>query len=310
MTTFKEMEANTIYRVTRSNYSSNWSDYPDGYYMTLDTMEAVRTPKSYKTAVYQVDDNGEFVRDEDGYKVEQLDDNGETVKEFAYSYSAKKGSIWMIKIPAADIKTVGIYETKTFVEDEEYWDDPNVPETYTERVQVGTKLTRKVGERPELDLDDLHLVQTRHVDWKYGTDLDALYQSREEYYLETQAADAARDLKIVTNKGKIAKLSQATWALFLDEYGDKLFFYGDEDGNERNRFYYEDGTPSRYGPQISYGTLFAVDELIKDLEYNKEEAEYAKEKLSASRKVIDDLEDQVQSLEAQITLMEVKASGE
>ena len=182
MTTFKEMEANTIYRVTRSNYSSNWQDYPDGYYMTLDTMEAVRTPKSYKTAVYQVDDNGEFVLDEDGYKVEQLDDNGEPVKEFAYSYSAKKGSIWMIRIPSADIKTVGIYETKTFVEEEEYWDDPNVPETYTERVQVGTKLTRRIGERPELDPDDLHLVQTRHVDWKYGTDLDALYQSREEYY--------------------------------------------------------------------------------------------------------------------------------
>ena len=75
----------------------------------------------------------------------------------------------MIRIPDAEIKTVGIYETQTIVEDEDYWDDPNVPEYYDEEVRIGTKLNRQVGKRPEIDHDDLHLVQTRHIDdWCRG----------------------------------------------------------------------------------------------------------------------------------------------
>jgi len=305
MATFKEIKANTIYTVQKKGWSENWDKYKAGYYMTLDTMEAIKTPNG-KATVYQEDDNGEFVTDEDGYKMPQLDDNGEEIKEFYYSRSSKKGSIWMIKVPAVDIESVAIMETQTVLEDECYWDDPNVPEYYDKEVCIGYKPCREVGERPELDPNDLHLVQTKHIGWAYSDDLEELYQSKDENYLERQAEKSAEKFRVATNKRKIAQLEDATWNLFLEDDGDKVFFW--EDGDERNRRYYEDGTGSRHFPKISYKTLFAVDNLISEVEHLKEVVDLERRERLEIRDEKIALSEKVEALEAQISIMEERAS--
>ena len=278
MATFKEMHPNSIYKVN-SKWSSNWSSYSSGFYMTLDTLEAVKTPLHYKQTVFQRNEDGEFVRDEDGYRVELLDDDGNKVEEFEYDRNSKKGSIWMIKIPDAVIKTVGIYETQTILEDEEYWDDPNVPEYYEKQVQIGTKLNREVGERPEINPDDLHLVQTRHInDYSRGDSLEKFYASADEDYLREQAEESASALAQATNQRKVAELSDDTWDLFLNTKGEKLFDPEKYRG-ESNRERYTKGEAHHggrydYRPRISYGTLYAVEELINELKDAKRDVVY------------------------------------
>ena len=280
MATFKEIQPNSIYKVN-SKWSSNWSSYASGYYMTLDTMEAVKTPLHYKQTVFQKNEDGEYVRDEDGYRVELLDDDGNKVEEFDYDRNSKKGSIWMIRIPDAEIKTVGIYETQTFTYEEDYWDDPNVPEYYEKQVQIGTKLTREVGERPEIDPDDLHLVQTKHIDdWCRGNSLEKFYASHDENYLREQAEESAEALAKATNQRKVAELSEDTWDLFLNIKGEKLFDPEKYRGESNRRQYTEGeshGGRYDYRPRISYGTLYAVEELLNELKSAKEDVEYYRE---------------------------------
>tara|TARA_B100000131_G_C17940107_1_gene541960 strand:- start:31 stop:810 length:780 start_codon:yes stop_codon:yes gene_type:complete len=256
--------------------------------MTLDTMEAIKTPLSYKRTVFQTNEDGEFVKDEDGYRIAVLDDDGNEVKEFDYNRNSKKGSIWMIRIPDAEIKTVGIYETQTILEDEDYWDDPNVPEYYDKQVQIGTKLSREVGERPEIDLDDLHLVQTRHIDdWCRGDSLEKFYASFDEDYLRDQARESAEALAKATNQRKVAELSEDTWDLFLNTKGEKLFDPETYDGKSHRERYAKgkaNGGRYDYRPRISYGTLYAVDKLIKDLKYTEKQVEYYRELWLEARK--------------------------
>ena len=281
MATFKEIQPNSIYKV-HSKWSSNWSDYSSGYYMTLDTLEAIKTPLNYKQTVFQRNEDGEYVRDEDGYRVALLDDDGNEVKEFDYDRNSKKGSIWMIRVPDAVIKTVGIYETQTITEDEEYWDDPNVPEYHDREVKIGEKLNREVGERPEIDLDDLHLVQTRHIDdWCRGNSLEQFYASADENYLREQAKESAEALAKATNKRKVAELSEDTWDLFLNTKDEKLFdletWKGKDNRKEYTKGKAHDGGRYDYRPRISYGTLYAVEKLIKELKDAKEDVEYYRE---------------------------------
>ena len=281
MATFKEIQPNSIYKVSGHAWSSNWGNYPSGYYMTLDTMEAIKTPLGNKRKVFQTNEDGEFVRDEEGYRIPVLDDDGNEVKEFDYNRSSKKGSIWMIRIPDAEIKTVGIYETQTIVEDEDYWDDPNVPEYYDEEVRIGTKLNRQVGKRPEIDHDDLHLVQTRHIDdWCRGDSLEKFYASHDENYLREQAEESAEALAKATNKRKVAELSEDTWDLFLNTKGEKLFdpekYRGESNRGQYTKGKAHDGRYD-YRPRISYGTLYAVEELFKELKDAKEDVEHYRE---------------------------------
>ena len=288
MATFKEIQPNSIYKVSGHAWGTNWGNYPSGFYMTLDTMEAIKTPLGYKRTVFQTNEDGEFLRDEDGYRVEMLDDDGNEVKEFDYNRNSKKGSIWMIRIPDAEIKTVGVYETQTIVEDEEYWDDPNVPEYHDEEVRIGTKLSREVGERPEIDPDDLHLVQTRHIDdWCRGDSLEKFYASFDENYLREQAEESAEALAKATNKRKVAELSEDTWDLFLNTEGEKLFdpeTWKGEDNRERYTKGKAHGGRYDYRPRISYGTLYAVEELFNELKEAQEEVEYYRELWLEARK--------------------------
>jgi hypothetical protein len=280
MATFKEIQPNSIYKV-HSKWSSNWSDYSSGYYMTLDTLEAIKTPLHYKQTVFQRNEDGEYVRDEDGYRVALLDDDGNKVEEFDYDRNSKKGSIWMIRVPDAEIKTVNVYETQTEAYDEEDWDDPNVPEYYDREVKIGERLNREVGERPEVDLEDLHLVQTRHIDdWCRGNSLEKFYASADENYLREQAKESAEALAKATNKRKVAELSEDTWDLFLNTKDEKLFDLETWKGKDNRKEYTKGKTHGGrydYRPRISYGTLYAVEELIKELKDAKEDVEYYRE---------------------------------
>ena len=288
MATFKEITANSIYRVSGDAWSTNWGNYPSGYYMTLDAMEAITTPLRNKRTVWQTNEDGEFVRDEDGDRIAVLDDDGNEVKEFEYNRNSKKGSIWMIRIPDAEIKTVGIYETQTIVYDEDFWDDPNVPEYYDKEVRIGTKLNREVGERPEIDLDDLHLVQTRHIDWCRGDSLEQFYASADEDYLREQADKSASALAQATNKRKVSELSEDTWDLFLNIKGEKLFdpekYRGESNRGRYTKGEAHDGGRYDYRPRISYGTLYAVDKLMKELKDAKEDVERYRELWQEAKK--------------------------
>ena len=285
MATFKEIKANTIYKVT-STSSRLWSNYRDGYYMTLDELEAVLTPNSYSRKVYETDEDGNEIRDENRFLVPVLDENGRQKINFVYDQGGwresapKKGSIWMIFIPHPKIQSEGVYETQTVETDSEYWDDPDVPEYKEKQVKVGEKLNREVGERPEIDPNNLHLVQTKHIAWGGWDSVEELYARFDEHYLEDQASQASAHLAQITNKRKVSELSDDTWNLFLDEDGDQIFDPDTYTGI-RNREEYTEGEAhgGRYDsrPMISYDTLYAVDKLIKDLEEANDRVEYYRE---------------------------------
>tara|TARA_R100001530_G_scaffold105169_2_gene73354 strand:- start:1620 stop:2414 length:795 start_codon:yes stop_codon:yes gene_type:complete len=262
--------------------------------MTLDTLEAITTPLRNKRTVWQTNEDGEFLRDEDSYRIAVLDDDGNEVKEFEYNRNSKKGSIWMIRIPDAVIKTVGIYETQTILEDEDYWDDPNVPEYYDKEVRIGTKLNREVGERPEIDLDDLHLVQTRHIDdYCRGDSLEAFYASHDEDYLRDQADKSASALAQATNQRKVSELSDDTWDLFVNTEGEKLFDpekYRGESNRERYTKGEDHGGRYDYRPRISYGTLYAVNDLFRELKRSQEMANYWYEKYTEQCRVVEKMQ--------------------
>ena len=291
MATFKEIKANTIYRVT-SKSSRLYSGYRTGYYMTLDVMEAVPTPNHFSRKIWETDENGKQIRDENGALVPVLDENGKPTFNFVYDQGGyrdvapKKGSIWMIGVPDAQIETVGVYETQTVEVDSDYWDDPDVPEYEDERVQIGTRLNREVGERPEIDPNDLYLVQTKHVGWSNWDSVEELFARADEHYLEKQADQASAALAQATNKRKVSELSEDTWDLFLNVEGEKLFDAESWRGRS-NREEYTDGVAhysgsyknarSDYRPRISYGTLYAVEELLKELKDAREDVELYRE---------------------------------
>ena len=282
MATFKEIKANTIYRVT-STSSRLWSSYSDGYYMTLDKMEAVLTPNSYSRRLWEKDEDGNEIRKEGGGYVPLLDENGKQKINFVYDQGGwresapKKGSIWMIRIPESKIETVGVYETQTVETDSKYWDDPDVPEYEEKKVRIGSKLNREIGERPEIDPTDLHLVQTKHVGWVGWESVEELFAKEDEHYLEKTARKASAELAQITNKRKVSELSDDTWDLFLDIDGDQIFTTDTFSGRQ-NREEYTEGKAhgGRYDsrPMISYDTLYAVDELFKELEDAKRDVEY------------------------------------
>tara|TARA_R100000152_G_C6768543_1_gene194072 strand:+ start:893 stop:1783 length:891 start_codon:yes stop_codon:yes gene_type:complete len=284
MASFKEIKANTIYRVT-SKSSRLWSNYANGYYMTLDAMEAVLTPNSYSRKVWEKDEDGNEIRDEDGKKVPVLDENGRQEINFVYDQGGwretapKKGSIWMIYIGDAQIKTVGVYETQTVEIDSDYWDDPDVPEYTEKQVCIGERLNREVGERPEIDPTDLHLVQTKHVGYVGWDSVEELFARSDEIYLENQAEKASAQLAQVTNKRKVSELSEDTWDLFLNAKGEKLFDIEKYRGESNRKQYtkgkaHDDDSRYDYRPRISYGTLYAVDKLINELQDARENVQY------------------------------------
>jgi len=196
MATFKEIKANTIYKVN-SKSSRLWSGYSDGYYMTLDEMEAVLTPNSYSRRLWETDEDGQEIIKEGGGYIPLLDENGRQKINFVYDQGGwrdvapKKGSIWMIRIGDSQIKTVGVYETQTVESDSDYWDDPDVPEYREKDVRIGERLNREVGERPEIDPTDLHLVQTKHVGWVGWDSVEELFARADERYLQDQAEKSA-----------------------------------------------------------------------------------------------------------------------
>ena len=280
MATFKEIKANTIYKVY-SKSSRLWSGYSSGYYMTLDEMEAVLTPNDRSRKVWEKDDDGKEIRDENNRKVPVLDENGRQEINFVYDQGGwretapKKASIWMIRIPDAEIKSVDVYETKSVEMDSDYWDDPDVPEFEDKDVRVGWTLNRDIGERPEIDLNDLHLVQTKHVDdWSRGDSLEKFYASADEKYLRDKANESAEALAKATNIRKVGELSEDTWNFFLGTDGDPIF----NDEYDRLRYTkgkaHHDGARHDYRPRISYGTLYAVDELLEKVQKLEERVEH------------------------------------
>ena len=293
MATFKEIKANTIYRV-ESTSSRLWSNYYDGYYMTLDEMEAVLTPNSYSRKVWEKDEDGKEIRDENGKKVPVLDENGRQEINFVYDQGGwresapKKGSIWMIYIPHPKIQSEGIYETQPVQIDSEYWDDPDVPEYEEKQVKIGERLNREIGERPEIDPTDLHLVQTKHIGWVGWDSVEELYARADERYLEDQASQASADLAQVTNKRKVSELSDDTWNLFLDINDEKLFdpekYRGESNRKQYTKGKAHDDSRYDYRPRISYGTLYEVDKLIKDLKEANDRVEYYRELWLEARK--------------------------
>lgn len=282
MATFKEIKANTIYKVT-STSSRLWSSYRDGYYMTLDEMEAVLTPNSYSRKLWETDENGKEIIKEGGGYVPLLDENGKQKINFVYDQGGwresapKKGSIWMIFIPHPQIQSEGVYETQTVETDSNYWDDPDVPEYEEKKVKIGERLNREVGERPEIDPTDLHLVQTKHVGWVGWDSVEELYARADERYLEDQASQASAHLAEVTNKRKVSELSDDTWDLFRDDEGGELFTTDTFSGRQNREEYTDGEAPDHrydYRPRISYGTLYAVERLIEQLKYTEGQVEH------------------------------------
>lgn len=291
MLAFISLNVAIIYRVV-SKSSRLYSGYRTGYYMTLDVMEAVLTPNSRSRRLWEKDEDGKDIKDENHQSIPVLDDNGRQKINFVYDeggwrdVAPKKGSIWMIRIPDALIETVGVYETQNVEVDSDYWDDPDVPEYELKDVKISTRLNREVGERPEIDPNDLYLVQTKHIDYYNWDSVEEFYARADERYLEQQASQAQADLAQVTHKRRVSELSDDTWDFFLDTDGDRLFDAEVHRGRSNREEYTEgeahyDGSyrnsSKDYRPRISYGTLYAVEELLKELKDAREDVDYYRE---------------------------------
>lgn len=243
MATFKELKPNSIYYV-KYKYSSGWSGYSTGYYMTLGTLEAEETPTRWKQTIFQVDSAGDYLLDEDGDKIPRLDEDGNKVQEFYYDKYAKKASIWMIYIPRVEIKS------------------------------SDNGLNREVDERPKLDPNDLHLVQTKHIGSAAFTNcetegksesekMELLYSSFSDKYVEEIAERKIIEEEIQANAIRAHKVCEEAWNLFVSDDGKPYFSW--EDGEPKNREYYLSGEGPYYGALYlpSMQTLFKADDLIK-----------------------------------------------